>query len=45
VRLRKLFRSNNVSPQQLKFLGYKYGYTLESALRDWKQDLPQDFSA
>jgi GlcNAc-P-P-Und epimerase len=44
VRLRKLVRSNNIWPDQLKALGYQYNYTLESAFRDWKQDLPQDFS-
>lgn len=44
VRVRKLFRSNNVWPEQLKLLGYEYKYTLESALRDWKQDVPADFS-
>jgi hypothetical protein len=45
VRVRKLVRSNNVWPEQLRLLGYKYSYTLESAFRDWKQDLPQDFSS
>lgn len=45
VRVRKLIRSNNVWPEQLRSLGYKYSYTLESSFRDWKQDSPQDFSA
>ncbi len=44
VRVRKLSRSNNIDPEQLRSLGYDYSYTLESAFRDWKQDLPQDFS-
>jgi nucleoside-diphosphate-sugar epimerase len=44
VRLRKLIRSNNVWPEQLRSLGYEYEYTLESAFCDWRQDLPQDFS-
>lgn len=44
VRLRKLVRSNNVCPEQLRLLGYDYSYTLESAFRDWKRDLPRDFS-
>ena len=44
VRVRKLFRSNNIYPEQLNSLGYEYRYTLESAFRDWKQDVPQDFS-
>jgi nucleoside-diphosphate-sugar epimerase len=43
VRVRKLLRSNNVWPEKLKCLGYKYSYTLETALEDWKRDLPQDF--
>ncbi len=45
VRLRKLFRSNNVRPQELKVLQYRYTYTLESAFSDWKEDSPEDFSA
>ena len=44
VRVRKLFRSNNIWPEKLKSLGYEYRYTLESALQDWKTDAPQDFS-
>lgn len=44
VRVRKLIRSNNIWPDQLKSLGYSYSYTLESAFSDWKQDMPQDFS-
>jgi GlcNAc-P-P-Und epimerase len=44
TRVRKLIRSNNVWAEQLKCLGYKYEYTLDSAFLDWKHDLPQDFS-
>jgi GlcNAc-P-P-Und epimerase len=44
VRVRKLIHSNNVWPEQLRSLGYEYTYTLESAIFDWKQDMPQDFS-
>jgi nucleoside-diphosphate-sugar epimerase len=44
VRVRKLIRSNNIWPDQLKSLGYKYRYTLGSAFSDWKQDMPEDFS-
>ena len=43
VRVRKLFRSNNIWPEQLEALNYQYIYTLESAFQDWKQDLPEDF--
>jgi nucleoside-diphosphate-sugar epimerase len=44
VRVRKLTHSNNVWPEQLKSLGYRYSYTLESAFSDWKRDVPEDFS-
>jgi len=44
VRVRKLFRSNNVAAAQLRELNYKYLYSLESAFRDWMQDCPRDFS-
>lgn len=45
VRVRKLIRSNNVLPEQLRSLNYEYTYTLESAFRDWKQDAPEDFAS
>jgi GlcNAc-P-P-Und epimerase len=44
VRIKKLIRSNNISPEGLRTLGYKYHYTLESAFADWKADLPGDFA-
>jgi GlcNAc-P-P-Und epimerase len=44
VRVRKLFRSTSIDPRGLRDLGYKWNYTLEEALEDWKQDLPEDFS-
>ena len=44
VRVRKLIRSNNIWPEGLRSLGYKYHYTLESAFEDWKRDCPEDFS-
>jgi nucleoside-diphosphate-sugar epimerase len=44
VRVRKLFRSTSIDPKGLRELGYKYHYTLETALLDWKYDLPEDFS-
>jgi nucleoside-diphosphate-sugar epimerase len=43
VRVRKLFRSTNIAANTLQSLGYRYSYTLESALADWKNDLPKDF--
>ena len=45
VRIRKLFRSNNVLPAGLRELNYPYTYTLESAFSDWKKEVPDDFSA
>lgn len=45
VRVRKLMRSNNIWAEQLRCLGYQPTYTLESAFRDWKEDLPKDFVA
>jgi nucleoside-diphosphate-sugar epimerase len=44
VRIRKLIRSNNIWPEELRTLGYEYSYSLESAFRDWKADLPEDFA-
>jgi nucleoside-diphosphate-sugar epimerase len=44
VRVRKLFRSNNVAAEQLRYLNYKYTYSLENAFQDWMQDCPADFS-
>ena len=43
VRVRKLFRSTNIAAKTLESLDYGYSYTLESALADWKKDLPRDF--
>jgi nucleoside-diphosphate-sugar epimerase len=45
VRVRKLFRSNNIWPEGLRSLGYQYAYTLETAMEDWKKEAPQDFLA
>ncbi|HKO17597.1 MAG TPA: NAD(P)-dependent oxidoreductase [Acidobacteriaceae bacterium] len=44
VRVRKLFRSNNVVAEQLRNLNYRYTYSLEAAFLDWIQDCPSDFS-
>jgi nucleoside-diphosphate-sugar epimerase len=44
VRVRKVFRSTSIDPRGLRELGYEWKYTLEEALRDWKHDLPEDFS-
>jgi nucleoside-diphosphate-sugar epimerase len=43
TRVRKLVRSNYILPKVLRGSGYKYHYTLEEALSDWKNEYPQDF--
>lgn len=43
VRIRKLVRSNNIEPAVLKRDGYVYQYTLESAMRDWYKDRPEEW--
>jgi len=44
VRIKKLTRSNNILPTYLCVNGYKYRYTLEEALIDWKNDCPEEWS-
>ena len=44
VRIKKLTRSNNILPTYLCDNGYKYRYTLEEALIDWKNDSPEEWS-
>lgn len=43
VRVRKTVRSTSIDPSGLRALGYRWNYTLEEALEDWKRDLPEDF--
>lgn len=43
VRIRKLVRSNNIRPDFLVGAGYVYLYDLEAAMRDWKQDCPEEW--
>ena len=43
VRVRKITRSNNVRAGFLVSNGYKYIYSLQSALSDWKSDLPEEW--
>jgi nucleoside-diphosphate-sugar epimerase len=45
VRVRKLFRSNNIAAEELRRLNYRYTYSLESAFADWMQDCRADFSS
>ena len=44
VRIQKLIRSNNIYPAFLVENDYEYVYTLESALRDWKEDCPSEWN-
>ena len=44
VRISKLIRSNNILPTYLDNEGYKFKYSLEDALTDWKNDLPEEWS-
>ena len=43
VRVRKLIKSNNISPNYLKKNGYLFLYSLEGAFRDWKKENPKDW--
>ena len=44
VRVRKIYRSTSIDPKGLRQLGYRWKFTLEEAIEDWKRDLPGDFS-
>ncbi|KLD63204.1 NAD-dependent epimerase/dehydratase family protein [Dyella japonica] len=44
VRIRKLVRSNNILPKFLVDNSYPYLYSLETAMRDWKQDCPGEWN-
>jgi len=43
VRIRKLVKSNNIEPSVLRRGNYKYIYTLESAMIDWRNDSPNEW--
>ena len=45
VRVRKLIRSNNISPGYLTAEGYKYRYSLVQAFEDWKVSRPDEWSS
>ncbi|MGA8289003.1 MAG: hypothetical protein WB950_09875, partial [Acidobacteriaceae bacterium] len=44
VRMRKLSQSTYIEPLRLREAGYRFDYTLEQAMVDWKQDAPEDFA-
>jgi nucleoside-diphosphate-sugar epimerase len=43
VRIRKLVRSNNILPTRLVEVGYKYDFSLDTALEDWKNECPHEW--
>lgn len=43
VRVRKLVKSNNISPKYLLDNGYTYKFDLKSAFSDWKEECPSDW--
>jgi nucleoside-diphosphate-sugar epimerase len=43
VRMRKLSQPTHIEPLRLRQAGYRYRYTMEEAMADWKQDAPEDF--
>jgi hypothetical protein len=43
MRIRNSVRPNNIIPGYLRERGYKYQYTFEEALRDWREDRPEEW--
>lgn len=43
VRIYKLVRSNNISPNYLVENGYEYRYTLDTAFADWQRSCPEEW--
>lgn len=43
VRIRKLVRSTHIEPRVLREQGYVFHYDLEAAMRDWRQDRPDEW--
>jgi len=43
VRVRKMFRSTHVEAKRLREDGYRWKFTIESAFRDWMEEVPTDF--
>jgi GlcNAc-P-P-Und epimerase len=43
VRMRKLSQPTHIDPLRLRAAGYRFRYTLEQAMSDWRQDAPEDF--
>lgn len=43
TRVRKLLDANKIVPTQLHDSGYKYRFSLEDAMKDWRREWPQDW--
>jgi nucleoside-diphosphate-sugar epimerase len=43
VRIKKLRKSNNVTPKYLADVGYEYRYTFKEAMADWREAQPNDW--
>lgn len=43
LRMRKLSQPTHIEPLRLRQAGYRFRYTLEQAMADWKKDAPEDF--
>lgn len=45
VRIRKLSQPTYIDPLRLRTAGYRFRYTLEQAMSDWRYDAPEDFES
>lgn len=45
VRIRKFSQPTYIEPLRLREAGYRFHYTLEEAMVDWRNDAPEDFRA
>jgi nucleoside-diphosphate-sugar epimerase len=43
VRMRKLSQPTYIEPLRMREAGYRFRFTLEQAMMDWKRDAPEDF--
>ncbi len=43
IRMRKLSQPTHIEPQRLRQAGYRFRYTMEQAMADWKDNAPEDF--
>lgn len=43
IRMRKLSQPTYIEPLGLRSSGYRFHFTMEQAMADWKQDAPDDF--